>query len=161
MNKITKENFLLVIGITAFLTYVIFYVISGINFYNLLFFSFIATLFGIYIIILIKLRNKKDEKEIKHYYESKKVIVIPKNLTPLCTVEPFVEIVKNIFKDVCASVATDDVEACKSSPVVEERYEDILRNIKKGYKMENHIYITELAFFYHHTSDQREQRCVD
>ena len=147
MNKVAKETYVIIIGIVALLIYVIVYAMFDIKIRNLLYYSLTVILFGIYIIILTKLRNKKDEKEIKHYYESKKVIVIPKNLTPLCTVEPFVEIVRKVFKDACASVATDDVEPCKDSSIVEKRYEDILRDTKKDYKKENYIYITETAFF--------------
>ena len=147
MNKVAKETYVIIIGIVALLIYVIVYAMFDIKIRNLLYYSLTVILFGIYIIILTKLRNKKDEKEIKHYYESKKVIVIPKNLTPLCTVEPFVEIVRKVFKDVCASVTTDDVEPCKKSSIVEKRYEYILRDTKEDYKKEGHIYTTETAFF--------------
>ena len=147
MNKVAKETYVIIIGIVALLIYVIVYAMFDIKIRNLLYYSLTVILFGIYIIILTKLRNKKDEKEIKHYYESKKVIVIPKNLTPLCTVEPFVEIVRKVFKDVCASVTTDDVEPCKKSSIVEKRYEYILRDTKEDYKKEGNIYITETAFF--------------
>ena len=147
MNKIAKENYFLVIGIAALLIHVIIYITSGINLRSLLIFSFITIPFGIYIILLTKLRARKDEKETQDFFKLKTTVVIPKNLTPLCTVEPFVEIVKKVFKDVCTSVATDDIEPCKDSSIVEKRYEDILRDTKEDYKEEGHIYITETAFF--------------
>ena len=147
MSKIAKETYVIIIGIVALLIYVIVYAMFDIKIRNLLYYSLTVILFGIYIVLLTKLRNKKDEKEIKHHYESKQVIVIPKNLIPLCTVEPFVEIVKKVFKNVCASVATDDIEPCKNSSIVEKCYNGILRDIKEDYKEKGHIYITETALF--------------
>lgn len=146
MSKITKENYGLVIGIAALLIHVIVYTMTGINLRILLIFSFITIPFGIYIILLMKLRSRKDEREIQNHFKLKTTVVIPKNLTPLCTVEPFVKIVKKVFKDACASIATD-VEPCEDSSIVEKRYEDVFKNIKKDYKKERHIYVTETAFF--------------
>ena len=147
LNETMEEKYLLVIGIAAFLILVIIYTTSGINLRILLIYSFVVILFGIYIIILTKLRIKKDERETQHFFKLKNTVVIPKNITPLCTVEPFVEIVRKVFKDACASVATDDIEPCKNSSIVEKRYEEILRDTKENYKEESHIYITETAFF--------------
>ena len=147
LNEIMEEKYLLVIGIAALLIHIIIYITSGINLRLLLIFSLITIPFGFYIIVLTKLRARKDERETQHFFKLKNTVVIPKNLTPLCTVEPFVEIVRKVFKDVCASVTTDDVEPCKKSSIVEKRYEYILRDTKEDYKKEGNIYVTETAFF--------------
>lgn len=63
VKKLSNDVPILMIGIVVLIFYIAVYVIFGVDCRSLLIFSFISILMGCYIIVLMKLRDRKDKRE--------------------------------------------------------------------------------------------------
>lgn len=73
-------------------------------------------------------------------------VVIPRNLTPPCTVKAVLNVLIEVFERASSSY-TLDKSPCEETVLIDQEYKQIFEGIQKEYNRKNFVYVTEMPFF--------------